>query len=80
MEGKMIYLLFRQNIDDGGMTLIAAHATYDGVKDHLQSIEGFCERAGMPFTKGSDGSLTTSDLSAKDYKWYFFVSSRIIEK
>ena len=76
----MIYLLFRQDLKRGGIVLIAPHATYDGVRDHMQDIEDYCEKYGLPFKRGADGSLTTSGIGGGKMKWYYFVSTRTIEK
>lgn len=78
MVGKMIHLLFRQDFQRAGLTLVAPHATFDGAKNHLQEIEDYCEKHGLPYKRDADGSLTTSDLGGGEMRWYYFVSSRTI--
>ena len=79
MVGNMIYLLFRQDLKNRNVTLIAPHATFDGVMDHMQDIEDFCKKNGLPHERGVDASLTTSGLlRGGKMRWYYFVSSRTI--
>ena len=81
MVGNMIYLLFRQDLRRGGIILIAPHATFDGVEEQLhEELDNFRE-CGWFVTPQRDGAyLVTEDTEDNPSKFYYFVSSRTIEK
>jgi len=80
MVGNQIYLLYRQNLKEGGILLLAPHATYDGVMEQLEAERLYWETNGWPVERYVDSSFLLKDNFTKEPKYYYFISQRTIEK
>lgn len=78
MEGNMIYLLFRQDLQGGGIVLESPHATFDGVADKLDQYAEYWEEKGC-IIKDNKCDLIVGSPDGTPL-WYYFVSSRTILK
>ena len=76
----MIYLLFRQDLRKNSIELLAPHATFDGVMEHLQREQTYWEEKMWPVERHVDCSFLVMDVFEKTPKYYYLVGSRTILK
>ena len=78
MEGNMIYLLFRQDLQRGGIVLESPHATFDGVASKLDTIAEYYKEKGKIIKDNKCDLIVAMPDGTPLY--YYFVSSRTILK
>lgn len=78
MEGNMLYLLFRQDLQSGGIVLESPHATFDGVAEKMDTLSDYWKEKGR-IIKDNKCDLIVAAADGSPL-WYYFVSSRTILK
>lgn len=78
MVGNMIYLLFRQDLQRGGVVLESPHATFDGVAGKLDAIAEYYKEKGKIIKDNKCDLIVAMPDGSPLY--YYFVSSRTIIK
>lgn len=76
MKGSVIYLIFRNDINRGGLTLIAPHATFDGAHMQMLAERTYWEDHGALIHYRADGSFV---VEFGQNKWDYYVVTRTIE-
>lgn len=77
MVGNMVHLIFRHDFNRNELTLMSLHATFDGAYEKMKSERDYWENAGSKVTPDTKGGFI---VEFGQHKWYFFVSSRTIDK
>lgn len=73
----VIYLIFRNDINRGELTLIAPHATFDGACEQMLAERTYWEEHGALIEDRPDGGFI---VEFGQNKWRYYVVTRTIEK
>lgn len=76
MKAMVIYLIFRNDINRGELTLIAPHATFDGAREQMDAEREYWEDHGALIEYRTDGSFI---VEFGQNKWDYYVVTRTIE-
>lgn len=77
LRAMTIYLVFRNDINRGELTLIAPHATFDGAYEQMLAERTYWEDHGALIEYRTDGSFI---VEFGQNKWHFYVVTRTLEK
>lgn len=78
MVGKVVSLLFRQDMKNGGVTLLTIHADFVSAMAHMKAEADYYEEKGYVVERNNDRSFVVSAVDRP--LWYYFISSRTIDK
>lgn len=79
MTGKMIHLVFRQNLVTREMVLMTPHATWKGAVGDLERIADYYKEKGYSVSCQDGGTVRVTGKDGKGDS-LFFISSRTIEE
>ncbi|MBR6881362.1 MAG: hypothetical protein IKN06_00155 [Bacteroidales bacterium] len=79
MVGKMIHLVFRQNLVTREMVLMTPHASWEGAIDNIKRHADYYREKGYSVIDRKDGVVDVSSSNGAFHS-LFFISSRTVEK
>lgn len=77
MVGNMVHLIFRHELNRNELTLMSLHATFDGAQSRMTGEAEYWHDVGAKVDRDTKGGFM---VEFGQNKWYFFVSSRTIDK
>lgn len=78
MVGKVVSLLYRQDMKKGGVTLLTIHASFTSAMQHMREEADYYESKGYVVERNNDRSFIV--MAVDKPLWYYFISSRTIDK
>lgn len=73
----MVHLIFRHELNRNELTLMSLHATFDGANSRMTGEAEYWNDVGAKVDRDTKGGFM---VEYGRNKWYFFVSSRTIDK
>lgn len=79
MTGKMIHLVFRQNLVTREMVLMTPHASWEGAMDNIKRHADYYRKKGYSVIDKGNGIIDVSSSNGAFHS-LFFICSRTVEK
>lgn len=78
MVGNMVHILLRQDLKKGGMAILSVHASFESAIDKIKLEADYYEDRGYVVERNYDHSFFVKAVDRP--LWYYFISSRTIDK
>lgn len=78
MVGDTIHILLRQDLKNGGLTILSVHASFESAIDKIKREADYYEDRGFVVERNYDHSFFVKAVDRP--LWYYFISSRTIDK
>lgn len=78
MVGNMVHILLRQDLKKGGVAILSVHASFESAIDEIKLEADYYEDRGYVVERNYDHSFFVKAVDRP--LWYYFISSRTIDK